>query len=261
MPRFVRAFICLLLLLYLGPLTLLKAQSPVLSLTAETPTMQTGQEYVITIRVDGAPDLWLADCEISYDPTQVYILGTKAGSPVQNGALFEGAGSLTARNQVQGSRILFTVSKAGEVSPASGSGVIGTFRIYPLAPGKIQLQFARGTLRQLNAAKDGTDPVTFTPVLLELIINGDPVAPPNEATATPAPTDTPVVQSQVIPPTKAAEATLVNVTAQPVTPVVPEAAAGEAAPAYLMAAALIIMVIGALGTVIVLILWRRSRRQ
>jgi cohesin domain-containing protein len=254
MPRWVR-----LLFMFLFCLSIRYShaqESPaLLSLTAETTALQTGQEYEVTIRIDGAPDFWLADMEISYDPSLIYVMGTKAGSPVRAGALFEGTGALTVRNIVQGNRVLFTVSKAGEVPSAAGSGVIGVFRIYPLASGTTRLQFARGELRKLNAAQDGTDPVAFTPVLLDLSITGSPVEPPNEATATPAPTDTPTVQPQSNLPTQPAQATLVNVTVAPVTP---QAAAQNTSPALLIA--LVVMVVGALGTGLTIFFWARSRR-
>jgi hypothetical protein len=194
-------------------------QPATLSLEIDTPSLQTGQTYDVNIRVANSPDLWLADVQISYDPNLVYVMGTRSGSPVQVGELFAGTGSVIARNTVQGASINFTVSKAGEVAPAVGNGIIGSFRIYPLVSGTTRLLFSSGDLRQLNAALDGTNPIAFTPVLLELTITGDTVAIPDEATATPEPTATATSAAAGEVSARATGVpTLVNVTAAPQTP-------------------------------------------
>lgn len=196
-----------------------QTQTTLLSLNSPSTALQTGQTYEIAISVANSPDLWLADFEINYDPAHLYIMGSRSGSPVQVGELFAGTGAVVARNSVQQDTLMFTVSKAGDVPAAAGTGVIGRFRIYPLAAGTTQLLFESGDLRQLNAARDGTDSVTFTPVLLELTITGDTVEIPVEGTATPTPSPTATPASAISSGGGSNQAaTLVNVTAAPATP-------------------------------------------
>jgi hypothetical protein len=241
--------------------TAAQEQNAILSLTAASTRLQTGQEYAVDIRIDGAPEFWLADVEISYDPELLYVMGTRAGLRCRL-ALFAGAGTVVARNVVQSGSVIYTVSRAGEVPPAPGSGVIGAFRIYPIAPGQAELRFTSAAIHRLNDAQDGTVPVPFTAVLLQVEVAGDPVEPPSEVTATPAPTDTPV-RSEVGIPTRAVEPTLVNVTAAP-SPAATQAGpadTGPAGPSTLLIVAILVMIVGGVGLLAVLLMWRRSRRR
>ncbi len=265
MPRLPLILVCLLLVLPVAA-----QEQTFLSLEAPATTLQTGQEYEITIRIEGAPEVWLADVAIAYDPDLLYVIGTRAGSPVQSGTFFTPESIFIARNNVQSGEIKYTISLLAPANPVSGSGVIGTFRIFPIAPGTTQLRFNSADLTMLvfsgeGEQRIGTDPfiVPVTPVLLDLNITGDAVEPPSEATATPMPTET--ATSAFIPGDQGAtaEPTLVNVTAAPRTP---EALATLEAPAanagsgsLALALAIGVMVIGAIGTVIVLVMMRRRR--
>lgn len=227
-----------------------------LSLQAVTTQMQTGQEYEINVRLDNVPSLWLASVEIRYDPNKLYVIGTKSGSPVRTGDLFAPETSVVVFNQVEQQRVRYTISEIAPAKPITGSGVIGTFRVYPLSAGTTTLTFRQAELLTVDE-QGGSKPVSFQPVLLELTISGDTVEPPPEATATPAPTETTFfVPGATQPPQPTA---LVNVTAAPVTPT--PTAAPQADNTPLLAIAIGAMVIGLVGLVIVLILWQRSRRS
>lgn len=236
-----------------------------LSLQTETTALQTGQEYEISIRLDNVPDLWLANVEIGYDPQRLYVIGTQAGSPVRTGPLFSGDSSIVVFNQVQNRQVQFAISQIAPADLVRGSGVMGTFRIYPLTAGTTTLSFRRAELRTMTITGEGENriasnpqPVEFLPVILELTITGEDVEPPPEATATPTPTETPVPFVGATQPPQATA--LANVTLDPSL-----LGNGEDQPetdgdSPLLAVAIGAMLIGALGLVIVLLVWLRQRR-
>jgi hypothetical protein len=239
----------------------------VLSFETAKTDLQTGQVYNINIRVDGASQLWVVSLEIGYNPQQLYVMGTKSGAPVQLSGLFAGD-ALVVRNQVSGERLLFAASRIPPGQPIDGGGVIGAFRVYPLMPGKTTLTFSRAELVKLLPKGDGTyDQQTvssFTPVLLELNVTGDPVQPPSEATATPLPTETFTPAPTVLVQGATEQPTLVNVTAAPgTTPLatLPVPTEEGSSGSNLLPIALAIMVVGALGVAVVAFLWWRSRRR
>lgn len=251
------------------PAALSAQSSTLLSLETASTRVQTGEFYEVNIRLDGAAQVWLADMEIRYDPAKIYVMGTKAGSPVRKGALFDPALSTLARNEVDGDALFFTISMLAPAEPVSGGGVIGTFRIYPLAPGATQMTFSRGELvKAIFETRDGqrvgvgSEPIPFTPVLLDLTISGDPVEPPSEATATPPPTETPTPPPTQDIPTEIP--TLVNATAAPRTPealvtqALPAVSADEGLPS-LAVLAIGVMIFSVLGLLVLFLVARRRR--
>lgn len=252
--------ITLLLLLATQPPA--AAQSPaLLRLIMSETALQTGQTYDVTIQVEGAPSVWVATAEIDYDPTQFYIIGTRAGSPVRLGALFPGESSLIARNAVERGRVVFTASLLSPAPPASGSGSVGTFRIYPLRAGAAQLTFSRVSITTFLEGSAQPQSIDVTPVLLDLTITGETVEPPDEATATPAPTETP--RAALPQGERETEMPLVNITLAPVTatPTAPPAPAPvEPEGGSMMAAAIAAAVIGASGILVLLLVWLRRQR-
>jgi hypothetical protein len=248
-------------------------EKPVLSLNALTNNLQTGQDYEITIRVDNAPDFWTADLVLNYDPSLIYIVGTKSGSPIKAGEIFPSESSVIVQNSIQNNRLVYVVSKVGETTPAAGSGIIGRFHIYPIAPGKAQITFNRAQLVALSsydpsAVNVSTVPIASTAVLLDLVISGNSVEAPSEATATPLPTETPTPFGG-IGGNITRQPTLVNVTAaspadQTSVPLATLAVPTEnetASRSLILILAIVVMVIGGIGSIIVFFLWRRSRSQ
>jgi hypothetical protein len=263
------ALLVMSILFGLLPTRLLAQNSTLLSLESASTNIQTGQPYEVNIRLDNAAEVWLADMQISYDPTMIYIFGTKAGSPITQGSLFNPGASTVIRNAVENDTVLYTLSMLAPADPVSGGGIVGTLRIYPLAPGATQLTFSRGELSKAifeiqngQRVGVGSEQLTFTPVLLDLTISGAKVEPPSEATATPPPTETPVPQAAENFPTEIP--TLVNATAAPRTP---EALATQPIPvdnpgsgsSSVLIIAIIAMVVGALGTAAAVIIARRRR--
>lgn len=198
-------------------------EQPILSLQLPTTALETGQPYTVTIRLDNVPEVWVADLQISYDPTLLYVMGTKAGSPVQQGDLFSAESSIVARNLVQGSELIYTLSMLAPADPASGSGIVGTFQIVPLAAGTTQIRFTRAELTTLTFTGEGENrvgsdprPVEFQAALVEVTITGETVEPPSEATATPTVTETPI-QGVAQQPGSTPIPTLENITLAPTT--------------------------------------------
>jgi hypothetical protein len=238
-----------------------------LVLDSDSTALQTGGEYEVRILVENVSAVWLGSIEITYDPAQLYILGTQAGSPVTSGAFWgvENTGALL--NVVQGETVIFAQSMFNPAEPRSGSGVIGSFRIVPLTAGAAELRFGSGTslTRTIFDTSSGqrvataSEAIPFTPVLLQLTVTGETVEPPSEATATPTPTPSPTPDdgtAQVAAPTEAA--TLVNITRAPATPettvgVLPQANPDNTALLIALAAVLI----GVMGLGVLFFLYRR----
>jgi hypothetical protein len=241
----------------------------ILSLQTPETTLQTGQEYTVEIHIDGAADVWALSVEISYDPALIYVFGTRAGRPIQAGTFFEPAQSSPLRNMVQTDTILYDVSLLRPATPANGSGIVGTFRIYPLAPGATSLLFRAAKIIKLDFVQTdeglvGQNPqeLPFTPALINLTITGDPVQPPSEATATPLPTETPEPTQATIGEVVTEEATLVNITLAPRTPTpLPLPDAPDSGQSSLLPLAIGIMVLSGLGLLVLWVYWSRSRRK
>src|SRR5690606_23227664 len=149
-------------------------------------------------RVTGADQVWLLNVEVEYDPALLYIIGTQSGSPVQQGALFNREQSVVVRNNIQRTKLNYTISMLAPADPASCDGIVDVLRSYPLTAGTTTLRFSRAEAVRVQFSGEGDqrtageqENLTVTPVLLELTISGDTVQPPSEATATPEPTATP----------------------------------------------------------------------
>ena len=256
-PLLIMLIVCCLLIA--GTVIPTQAQEQaILSLEMDSTELQTGQSYTVSIRLEGVTNLWAVYVQIAYDPSLVYVIGTKSGSPVTPGALFSSDTSLIVFNGVQDNLVTFAPSRVRPADPIEGGGVIGTFRIYPLQAGKTPMLFSKAEI-----VRRDTSLIPFTPVLVDLTITGDTVEPPDEATATPAPTITPSPEAQVtvdMEPTVVP--TLVNVTAAPATmaPTPMPVAAAESDNSALTIA-LIILGISGLGIIILLLIWLRSRRR
>jgi hypothetical protein len=236
-------------------------QGTTLRLESDTLQLQTGQEYTVYIRLSNVREVWAADIEIQYDPALVYVFGTVAGTPVQQADFFNPSSSAVVRNAVQDNRILYTLSLLNPAPVASGSGTLGSFRIYPVAPGSTQLQFHQGELTTVAFLEEGgqrapgeVHDVAFTPVLLELTISGDPVAAPIEATATPEPTATPeATLTPFIPGGDTGDEGLVNATP------VPASTENTGAPSPALLIAVGAMILGLVGLVVLFVIYRRKR--
>jgi hypothetical protein len=260
-------FVLILYFLLSGFVSKATAQEQaIISLVAPTAQLQTGQEYEIGIQVDNAPDFWTADFVINYDPAMIYVIGTKAGSPVHLGDMFTIDNSAVVENRVQSNLLTYVVSKVGETLPARGSGIVGTFRIYPLASGTTQLTFNRAILVGLtsydaNATNVDTLVVPSVPALLEVVISGNQVEAPSEVTATPEPSATPT-SSVGISAGREQEATAVNITLTPrSTDSIAPAASSDSGSSLPLILAIVVMLIGGIGAIVVLLRLRRSNRK
>ena len=262
----------LLLLCYSGvvlPATAQEAQTR-LSLQADNTSLQTGQEYEVRIHIEDVTDVWLINTEIDYDPAMLYVMGSVSGSPIQPADFLDPSQSIIIRNSAVDNLITYTESLVTPAEPMSGSGVVATFRIFPLQTGTTQLRFSKGDLTKINYTEteegrntESTESLPFLPVLLELNISGDTVTPPPEETATPTPTFTPdpalIFDTDV---TEDAEATLINVTAAPqptLTPTPDTSAQPTEGELPILPIAIILLVIGGIG-LIVLFVFARNRR-
>lgn len=235
-----------------------------ISLNIETTELQTGQEYEITILAENVTNLWGSDLSIRYNPTNLYVIGTRSGSPISQGNFIGDAPTLIVRNGVEDDLVRYTISRLGSaVEPVSGTGAIGTFRIYPLAPGTTQITFANAQLSAITGEQDGertTGAIDFTPILLELNITGDPVPPPPEITATPNPTPTSIIEA-VESTAEPTESDIVNVTRAPTeVPTDVEVASGDSGSSSLLFVAIGFVIVGIIGLVVLFLIWRRNQQ-
>lgn len=263
-----KRFAILIVLFLIGHAPAAAQEVLFVSLEAPTTALQTGQEYEVTLRMSGANAVWLLNVEVEYDPDLLFIFGTQSGSPVRQGAMFDRERSVVVRNNIQRTKLNYTVSMLAPADPVSGDGAVGTFRIYPLKAGTTTLRFSRAEAVRVHFSGEGEqrtageqETLSVSPVLLELTISGDPVEPPSEATATPAPTETPNPSlGRPVGSGPTEEATLANVTAAPSTPEVASGPASEAASSLPLVLAVIVMVVGGLGSLALLVVWLRRRR-
>lgn len=243
-----------------------------LSLDPEATDVQTGQEYVVTIQVDNVSDLWMASMEIMYDPEKVYIMGTKAGSPVAIGSFLSSDASITVLNRVEDDRLIYMASRLAPAEPVSGSGTVGTFRIYPLAPGTTTLSFYSAKMIATTFTVEGETRVVdeeyeidFTPAMVELNVTGEQVEPPSEATATP--TLTPTISGPPVETRAPEDTPLPNVTMAPQTEAptpgaaVTEPEEGEDDNALLKIVLIAVVALAVAGVLIALIVLFRSSRR
>jgi hypothetical protein len=242
-----------------------------LSLSSSTPVLQTGEIYEIQIVVENVTDLWVTSMEIAYDPTRLYIMGTRSGSPVQPGPLLTAGQWITPRNAVDRDTLRYTVSLLAPAEPINGTGVLAIFRVAPLAAGPVQLAFRQAnltavTFQQTAAGRSAGEPqrLDFTPVLLDLTVTGDPVSPPPEITATPPPTSTPLVEVTEEAPLAAPTdvPTLVNITRAPTVTAEPQTTPSTAtSPDPALILALAILGLSGLGLIVLLLIYLRRYRR
>ena len=257
---------CLLLILSLAFVLSTYAQDEALiQLLMDETNLQTGQRYEVRIEVQNVEELWAADLTISYDPSQIYVIGTEAGSPVRIGEFLAGGDTIFNRTDATTGELRYAFSIFSPADPVSGTGVIGRFEIVPLLAGTAQFRFETAEVYSVefvldaNGQRIGADavPIPFLPVLLEVNISGDPATPPSEATATPTATPTldPLLLGENA--TELVEPTLVNITAAPRTPspeiTVPEAASNDS----LLFIGIGIVILAAIGFLILFVIWRR----
>lgn len=187
----------MLLIIFTVPLAAQDDERALLALRTDATDLQTGEFYTIRIEVDNVTDLWSATMRIAYDPQQLFIVGTNAGSPIDLGS-FLNDGGLVVQNRVDENEnfIRFTPSRVAPADPVSGNGVVGEFLIFPLQSGTTTLSFLDGQLSRVIYATDEngertvgeSQEIPFAVTQLTLNVTGDRVTPPPEATATPTPT-------------------------------------------------------------------------
>ncbi len=244
-----------------------------IQLVADTDTMQTGERYTIRIEVRDVAELWSGEMRIAYDPQQIYVVGTKAGSPVSVEGLMSEGGDTVFNSVNDTTGILHAgLSMFSPAEPINGSGVVATFDIVPLLSGTAEFRFTEAQLLSIDfetnaeGQRIGSNPtqIEFLPVLLNVTVEGDPATPPSEATATPTPTATANPDLIAGELTQEVEPTLVNITAAPVTATVeastesPDSEASSGSNILLMFAVGLVIVSG-IGLVIVFFVARRRQ--
>jgi Cohesin domain len=238
-----------------------------LLLGTETRAMETGQTYTVRIEVANTPSFWAANMVLSYDPAQIYIIGTQAGSPVEISTEM-GDAVIPLFNAVDATagRLNFGLSLLNPAEPKTGSFVLGTFEIVPLLAGESDLSFLEAQVTTIDFDIDAEGQRTnleslsleFLPVLLELNAVGEPVEAPSEATATPTPSATPDPALSLDGSTEEVVPTeLVNITLAPNT----EVSENETNPtdnSSLLFVGIGLVILAAIGLILLFVMRRRS---
>ena len=167
--------------------------SGTLALVSAEANLQTGQYYDVTLAFENMSEAWLLAAEITYDPQVLYIYGTQSRSaPIAPGDFFDSTLSVIMQNYVLDNKLSYLVSLVAPAEVAQGSGIVGTFRIFPLASGTTTLSFANVEISSVTFTRNGEQlsasnpyPVTVTTRDLTLTITGEQVTPPPEPSPTP----------------------------------------------------------------------------
>ncbi len=240
----------------------------ILALQADSASMETGQYYPVSVYLQDVNEVWQINAEIEYDPNLVYVIGTIAGSPMSSGDFFGDEPAIMIRNDVTTGQITFTHSLVAPATPKSGSGIVATFQIYPLAAGTTQIRFSAADLTKVNFTESGdgsrtvesTEELPVLPALIELNIAGETVEPPDESTPTPAASETPDVVGRGEDAT--VEPTLINITlAAPDTmpTLIPQLEDDDGSGTLpTLPIAIGLLVVGILGGIILLVMSRRQ---
>jgi hypothetical protein len=240
----------LLCLLAVGQLD--AQDSPALvSLDTENNLLQTGQEYEIRLRIRFAPEMSSAHFEISYDPNALFVVGSVSGAaPMQAGDFF-GQNAVITENRASMTQILYTISMLDEQNTSEASGVIATFRVYPLRPGTARVAINNVTFyhrvpdtRTSGGTIEEMQIVDYTTGFLDVLVTGDPVQPPPEPSATPLPTATFTAVPTALP------------TIAPTS--IPETGGIRAATSALAG---VFILVGLIGLIVVAAVLMRSRRR
>lgn len=259
--------LCLGMLLFLLLMPTFAQDNPaVLALRTDTTDLQTGEFYPVHIEIDNVPELWSATMHIAYDPQLVYIVGTDSGSPIQLGDFMRDG--LTIQNSVNEREkyLLYTPSLLAPAEPASGSGVLGTFLIFPLQAGEVTLSFIDADMSSITFTTNEQGvrtvqeslSVPFAVTQLTLHITGEMVTPPPEATATPTPSVTPFIERGTDEPTFTPQPTLVVVTDAP--PATTQTETTEASTPVLLYVAIGLVVFALIGLVALYVVIRRGSK-
>lgn len=238
-----------------------------LSLTTTEPEWQTGRIYEVVIQAHDVRELWLATLEIVYNPAQIYVIGTEAGSPVVLGSVFAGQPAGAIFNYVIApGKLTLTASFYNPAQPFSGSGSLGSLQVVPLQPGDLEMRLEAVQLTRLDFNTDqesqriasNPQPIAFVTAPLSVAVLGSVVTPPPEASATATPSPTPD------------ESSVELLTEDEVTPTLEMPAladraiasdpASEGSQYYgLLIVAIVLISVACVGLLILVLWWRRNR--
>jgi hypothetical protein len=243
-----------------------------LALMTASTALQTGQYYDVTIAFEVVPEVWLVSAEIVYDADMLYVYGTKSQSaPVTPGSFFDTTLSVVIRNLVFDEKIRYLISLVAPAEVAKGSGVVGTFRIFPLASGTTTLSLVNVEAASVQFARSGDQlsasnpsPVTLTTRDLTLTITGEQVTPPPEPSPTPYTPPSPTPFATIDSTEAAAYELQITLTAAALATGVPAATTvvvySDASPVLIIALVLIVLAAFGGGMLLALYITRSKRR-
>jgi hypothetical protein len=169
------------------------APSGTLALNITETNLQTGQYYDVTLAFEAVSEAWLLSTEITYDPQVLYVYGTQSRSAaITPGNFFDSTLSVILQNYVLDNKLNYLVSLVAPAEVTQGSGIVGTFRIFPLTSGVTTLSITNIEISSVTFTRNGEQlsasnpyPVIVTTRDLTLTISGEQATPPPEPTPTP----------------------------------------------------------------------------
>jgi hypothetical protein len=136
-----RLMISLLLIVAGAALAVGQAAGPLVRLVIEADSVTVGQEFVVTLRIDDAADIYGGSFRLVYDPQalEIVLVDDKAVTP---GGFFAGQPGFTLKNSVdvQQGEIEYALTLTQPAEPVSGAGEVGTVVFRALADAPITIE-------------------------------------------------------------------------------------------------------------------------
>ncbi|MCB9452500.1 MAG: hypothetical protein H6672_13775 [Anaerolineaceae bacterium] len=105
-------------------------------LTSDKTDVQTGDEVVVTIHVEGAQNVYGTSFKLAYDPALLEPVMTN-NQAVTAGDFFGNKSSFALKNTATDGTVEYALTLTQPAAPVSGSGVIGTLTFHALADGAV----------------------------------------------------------------------------------------------------------------------------
>jgi hypothetical protein len=122
--------------------------APRVWLVSEVDQMTAGQEFAVSINIQGGVQLYGGSFEIAYDPTTMEVIPGENNVAVTPGSYFGAGPSFTLSNLADAGlgAITYALTLTQPAEPVSGDGQIGILRFRALAAGPVLLEMTENSL-------------------------------------------------------------------------------------------------------------------
>jgi hypothetical protein len=122
--------------------------SPRVWLISEIEQMTAGQEFAVSIQIEGGSQLYGGTFEIAYDPALMEVIPGENNIAVTPGGFFGAGPSFTLSNMADArlGSITYALTLTQPAEPVSGDGQVGTLRFRALGDGSVKLELTESSL-------------------------------------------------------------------------------------------------------------------